>query len=153
MKCHDESIFQRFVDGELGVVARGRVASHVRKCERCRNLVDRLNGENSEISLLLGEEIAVPDLSRPIMERIRTAPGPSPGKFRYRFLVRGLQFAAAITLVVLFLIFLFQNRNSGPFNGNRDVLIRTAMVDGQAVQTHVFTSVESDIKFIWLEKM
>jgi hypothetical protein len=75
-----------------------------------------------------------------------------PGKARPGLLIRGLQIAAAVLLVALFLVFLFMDRDSGPFNGERDILIRTARVEGRAVQTHVFVSGDPDIKFIWLEK-
>jgi anti-sigma factor RsiW len=155
MKCYDESILQRLVDGELGALFGGRVASHLKKCRRCRDGVDGLSGENSEISRLFREDIKVPELRQPIMDKIRTARDQSrhPEKSRSRLLVRGLQIAAAIFLVALFLVFLFQDRNPGPFNGERDILIRTASVEGQAVQTHVFVSGDPDTKFIWLEKM
>ena len=154
MKCIDESILQRFVDGELGALPRSRVALHVKKCGRCRNYLDELERENSEISRLFREEIKAPELRQPIMDKIRGFRDESrhPGKARPGLLIRGLQIAAAVLLVALFLVFLFMDRDSGPFNGERDILIRTARVEGRAVQTHVFVSGDPDIKFIWLEK-
>lgn len=155
MKCYSEKVYQRFLDGELGPLLKRRVILHAKTCGKCRDWIHRLNRENSAISLLFQEAREAPDLSRPIMERIRISLGPSPNpeKSRSRFMVRGLQFAAAICLFVLFLVFLFQDRKPGPFNGNRDILIRTAMVDGHSVRTHLFASGDPDTIFIWLEKM
>jgi len=155
MKCYDESILQRFVDGELGVLLGGRVASHVKKCSRCRDCVDDLKRENSEISRLFREEIKAPEMRQPIMDKIRVARNEShhPGKARTGLLVWGLRIAAAILMVALLSVFLFYNKKTDVLTAEGDVLIRTAQVEGQTVQTHVFASGDLDTKFIWLEKM
>lgn len=155
MKCAGEMIYQRFVDGEVGLLQKFRIVSHLKKCESCREWVQCLNRENSEIALLFREDLEAPDLTQPIMEKIKSAGHRTfPGvKLLSPSLKVGLRIAAAFFLIVLFLVFLFQDRYPGQFNGEGDILIRTARVEGQAVQTHVFVSGDSDTKFIWLEKM
>jgi anti-sigma factor RsiW len=155
MKCYDESILQRFVDGETGALLLRRVAAHIKKCERCRSLAARLKRENDELAGILEEDVEPPDLSEPIMDKIRSTapPARSPIKSGIRLPVRALRIAATVALVVLFLVFLLLDRGSSSFIPEKEVLIRTARVEGRAVQTHIFDSGESETKFIWLEKI
>lgn len=155
MKCFTETIYQRFVDGELNPLLKMRVAGHVGRCGRCRERVDRLKGEDSRIALLLQPGPEAPDLRTSIMERI-TAAGEEPAhpqRPRLSLTWDWLPAAAVFVLVALFLISLFQNGDSGQHGGEGEVLIQAASVDGRPVQTHVFDSGNSDIRFIWLEKI
>ena len=155
MKCHSETVYQRFVDGDLGLLIKLRVVSHLKKCEICRRRVQMLRDENLGISHLFESDHEVPDLTQLIMSRINqsnTHVSRQPG-IRFPDLSWGLRIAAVFLLIAMFLFFLFQSRDSGTFTGKGDVLIRTAKVEGQAVQTHVFESGDSNTTFIWLEKI
>ena len=155
MKCFGETIYQRFVDDELTPLLKMRVARHIRRCGRCREGIERLNRENSRLTLLLQPEQEGPDLSRSIMDRITSSLAGTglPERSRSRLPWAWIPVAAAFILVAMFLLSPFQGRNSSHFKGEGKVLIQTATVDGRTVQTHVFESGDEDITFIWLEKM
>jgi hypothetical protein len=131
------------------------VARHIRRCGRCRERIERLNGENSRLTLLLQPEQEAPDLSQSIMDQITSAREGTahPERSRSRMSAAWILVAAAFILVALFLFSPFQSRNPGSFKGEREVLVQTATVDGRTVQTHVFESGDADITFIWLEKI
>ena len=116
---------------------------HLETCTLCRELVREREAENNQIKEIF-KTTFTPDLVPAVMEKLGT-----PGLFNYR---RVLAAAASILLVVFLFIFLFLITPTNSGAGEKQVILCSAHVDGQEVQSHIYESTGSNIRFIWLEK-
>jgi len=142
-KCLDELSVSMFLDDELTPGERERVESHLETCTLCRELARQLEAENTQIRKIF-KTTPAPDLVPAVMEKLGT-----PGLWNYRWM---LATAASVLLVVFLFIFLFLITPTNPEAAEKQVVLCSAQVDGQEVQSHIYESTKPDIRFIWLEK-
>lgn len=148
MKCPDEILYQQFIDRELTPAQERQAAAHLKKCRRCRQLVEQMKAENIAIGTGFEIDGQVPDLEPAVMDRI-VSPG-SKGKAVFRWL---LPIAASILLLVLLHFFvLMDNRGPMPETETR-ILVQSARVEGVATRLHIYDSRDPEVKFIWLQKI
>ena len=143
VKCLDELLVSMFLDDELPPGERKRVETHLETCTLCRELVRQREVENTQIKEIFNTTLT-PDLVPAVMEKLGT-----PGLLNYRWV---LATAASILLVVFLFIFLFLMTPTKSQTSEKQVILCSAKVDGQEVQSHIYESTEPDIQFIWLEK-
>jgi anti-sigma factor RsiW len=143
MSCYDESRYALFLDKELGSQERQEIEEHIYTCNRCREQVQRMEAENARLEEAFASR-GTPDLVSVVMARLKT-----PAKTR--MWPRLVAAAASVLVAALLFFFLFYS-NTLPENGETDVLLCNASVEGEEVQGHIYTSKEPDIQFIWLEK-
>jgi predicted anti-sigma-YlaC factor YlaD len=142
-KCLDELLVSMFLDDELTPGERKRVEAHLGACTLCRELVRQREAENTQIKKIF-KTTPAPDLVPAVMEKLGT-----PGLLHYRWIWAT---AASILVVVFLFIFLFLITPTNPQTGEKYVVLCSAQVDGQEVQSHIYESTKPDIQFIWLEK-
>jgi anti-sigma factor RsiW len=155
MKCFNEMTYMLFLDDELPGEKAHQISHHLKRCPQCRKLVQRLHEENTGISSLFALDHPVPDQAQLIFNRINTVP-KSPSRFdriNFPHLVRGMRIATLLLLIFLLSVFIFLNKKPAVSNLVQEVLLQSARVEGHSVQTHVFNSGDTDITFIWLEKI
>ena len=143
VKCLDELSVSMFLDDELTPGERKRVETHLETCTLCRELLRQREAENTQIKEIF-KTTPAPDLLPAVMEKLGT-----PGRLNYRWV---LATAASILLVAFLFIFLFLITPTNPETSEKQVILCSAQVDGQEVQSHIYESTEPDIQFIWLEK-
>jgi anti-sigma factor RsiW len=143
VKCLDELSVSMFLDDESAPGERKRVEKHLETCTRCRELLRQREAENTRIKEIF-KSTPTPDLVPAVMDKLGT-----PGLLNYR---RVLATAASILLVGLLFIFLFLITPTNPEASEKQVILCSAQVDGQEVQSHIYESTGPDIQFIWLEK-
>ncbi len=144
VKCLDELLVSMFLDNELVPEERKRVETHLETCTLCRELVRQREAENTQIKEIF-KTTPTPALVPAVMKRLGT-----PGLLNYRWV---LATAASILLVVFLFIFLFLISPTTPEASEKHVVLCSAQVDGQEVQSHIYESKGPDIQFIWLEKI
>lgn len=142
-QCLDELSVSMFLDDELTAGEKERVETHLGTCTLCRELVRQLETENRQIKKLFKTNPA-PDLVSAVMEKLAT-----PGLLNVRWV---LAIAASTLLVIFLFIFLFLIIPTNPEADEKQVVLCSARVDGQEVQSHIYESTKPDIRFIWLEK-
>ena len=143
VKCLDELSVSMFLDDELIPAERKRVETHLETCTLCRELVQQGEAENTQIRKIF-KTPPTPDLAPAVMKKLGT-----PGLLKYRWV---LATAASILLVGFLFIFLFLITPITPEASEKHVVLCSAQVEGQEVQSHIYESTEPDIQFIWLEK-
>lgn len=143
VKCLDELMVSMFLDNELAPGERKRVEMHLETCTLCRELVRQREAENTQIKKMFKTTLT-PDLVPAVMKKLRT-----PGLLNYRWV---LATAASILLVGFLFIFLFLILPTNSRASEKQVILCSAQVDGQEVQSHIYKSTKPDIQFIWLEK-
>jgi anti-sigma factor RsiW len=143
VKCLDELSVSMFLDDELTPGERKRVETHLETCTLCRELVQQREAENTQIKKIF-ITTPTPDLVPAVMKKLRV-----PGLMTYRWL---LATAASILLVGFLLILLFLITPTNSRASEKQVILCSAQVDGQEVQSHIYESTGPDIQFIWLEK-
>jgi predicted anti-sigma-YlaC factor YlaD len=143
VKCLDELSVSMFLDDESTPGERKRVETHMETCTLCRELVRQREAENTQIKEIFKTSPA-PDLVPAVMKKLGT-----PGGLNYRWV---LATAASILLAGFLFIFLFLVTPTTPEAGEKQVILCSAQVDGQEVQSHIYKSTGPDIQFIWLEK-
>ncbi|MCP5053497.1 MAG: hypothetical protein GY940_40400 [bacterium] len=145
-RCFAESHYALYLDKELGREESREIEEHIKECSRCKELVSRMEAENARIRRAL-ETHTAPDIASQVMARLEAPPAPRALP-RWRWAL-----TAAATLLVVGFLFFFLLFNSAP-TGNVEtrVILCTAKVEGQPVQSHIYESKEPDIQFIWLEK-
>jgi hypothetical protein len=142
-KCLDELSVSMFLDDELTPGERERVETHLGTCTLCRELVRQREAENTQIKEIF-KTTPAPNLVPAVMEKLGT-----PGLWNYRWVWAT---AASILVVVFLFIFLFLITPTNPETSEKYVVLCSAHVDGQEVQSHIYESTKPDIQFIWLEK-
>jgi anti-sigma factor RsiW len=161
VKCLDELLVSMFLDDELAPGERKRVETHLETCTFCRELVRQREAENTQIKEIFKTTLT-PDLVPAVMKKLGT-PGLSPGyqrdqRHQWSRLINQLNYrrvlatAASILLVGFLFIFLFLMTPTKSQTSEKQVILCSAQVDGQEVQSHIYESTEPDIQFIWLEK-
>ncbi|MGD2085670.1 MAG: zf-HC2 domain-containing protein [Candidatus Aminicenantes bacterium] len=143
VNCLDELLVSMFLDDELAPGERKRVETHLETCTLCRELVRQREAENAQIKEIF-KTTPTPDLVPAVMEKLGT-----PGLLNYRWI---LATAASILLVGFLFIFFFLITPTNPQASEKQVILCSAQVDGQEVQSHIYQSTGPDIQFIWLEK-
>lgn len=143
VKCLDELSVSMFLDDELAPGERKKVETHLGTCTLCRELVRQREAENTQIREIF-KTTPTPDLVPAVMEKLGT-----PGPLNYR---RVLATAASILLAGFLFIFLFLVTPTNSGTVEKQVILCSAQVDGQEVQSHIYESTGPDIRFIWLEK-
>ncbi len=143
VKCLDELAVSMFLDDELTPGERERVETHLGTCTLCRELVRQREAENTQIKEIF-KTTPAPDLVPAVMEKLGT-----PRLLNYRWVLAA---AASILLVVFLFIFLFLITPTNPEASEKHVVLCSAQVDGQEVQSHIYVSTKPEIQFIWLEK-
>jgi predicted anti-sigma-YlaC factor YlaD len=160
-KCLDELVVSMFLDDELAPGERKKAEIHLETCTLCRELVRQREAENTQIKEIF-KTTHTPDLVPTVMEKLKT-PGLSSSYQRdqrhqrsrlinllnYRWV---LATAASILLVGFLFIFLFLMTPTKSGTSEKQVILCSAQVEGQEVQSHIYESTEPDIQFIWLEK-
>lgn len=161
--CFDELSYAIYLDGEADAQTQQLIEAHLETCDRCRELVGRLQEENRQISASL-EPAEHPDvdLVPGVMDAIPAEPEAYEKSnvipmVRFR---RVLPYAATILIAAFLLVFavlFFQAPPTGDIDdtggGETRVILCRASVDGQTVEGHIFEDKdEPDIQFIWLEK-
>lgn len=142
-KCLDELLVSMFLDDELVPAERKRVEIHLETCTLCRELVRKREAESIQIKEIF-KTTPSPDLVPAVMKKLET-----PARLNYRWV---LATAASILLAGFLFIFLFLITPTTPEASEKQVILCSAQVDGQEVQSHIYESTEPDIQFIWLEK-
>jgi predicted anti-sigma-YlaC factor YlaD len=132
-----------FLDDELTPGERKRIETHLETCTLCRELVRQQEAENTQIKEIF-KSTPTPDLVPAVMKKLGT-----PGLLYNRWV---LATAASILLAGFLFIFLFLVTPTNPEAGEKQVILCSAQVDGQEVQSHIYESTGPDIQFIWLEK-
>lgn len=143
VKCLDELSVSMFLDDELTPGERKRVETHLETCTLCRELVRQQEVENTQIKEIF-KSTPTPDLVPAVMKKLG-----APGRLNYRWV---LATAASILLAGFLFIFLFLITPTNSRASEKQVILCSAQVDGQEVQSHIYQSKEPDIQFIWLEK-
>jgi anti-sigma factor RsiW len=155
MECFDEREAMLFLDGELPEEKARQISDHLKRCRQCGELVQRLREENTGISNLFALDHRIPDQTQLILKRIRTDRQflSGPARFHLPYFGWGLRVAAAVLLIFVLFVFIFIKKEPAVSGLDNGVLLQTARVDGHSVQTHIFSSGDEDITFIWLEKI
>jgi hypothetical protein len=143
VKCLDELVMSMFLDDELAPGERKGVEMHLETCTLCRELVRQQEAENKQIKKIF-KTTPIPDLAPAVMKKLGT-----PVLLNYRWV---LATAASILLVGFLFILLFLITPTNPEAIEKQVILCSAQVDGQEVQSHIYESTKPDILFIWLEK-
>ncbi|UCH95853.1 MAG: zf-HC2 domain-containing protein [Candidatus Aminicenantes bacterium] len=163
-ECFDQVRYTMFLDNELPHEERQRIEAHLETCSRCRELVQQMKMENTQIKEIF-KTTHTPDLVPAVMDKLGT-PGFSPGYQRYQChqrhqrsrLIKLLNYrwmlaaAASVLLAGFLFIFLFLMTPTKPETIETRVILCSATVEGQEVQSHIYESTDPDIQFIWLEK-
>jgi len=159
-KCFDELVYAMYVDGEVTPEEKKEIEIHLESCPKDRELVNRLEAENESLRNSEQWEIPVPDLVPAIREKlvsqdlsiqaIRLQGKKIISLHPYRW---GLAAAAAILVIVM--LFFFREKPGTISNnpGGKHVIVFSAKVEGQEVESHIYEDNESDTEFIWLEKI
>lgn len=143
INCLDELAVSMFLDDELAPGERKRVEMHLETCNLCRELVRQQEAENTQIKEIF-KTTPAPDLVPAVMEKLGI-----PGLLNYRWVWAT---AASLLVAVFLFIFLFLITPTNPETSEKYVVLCSAHVDGQEVQSHIYESTKPDIQFIWLEK-
>ncbi len=143
VNCLDELSVSMFLDDELTPGERKRIETHLETCTLCRELARQQEVENTQIKEIF-KSTPTPDLVPAVMKKLGT-----PGLLYNRWV---LATAASILLAGFLFIFLFLVTPTNSRTNEKQVILCSAQVDGQEVQSHIYESKEPDIQFIWLEK-
>ncbi len=160
--CFDETQYYEFVDNELTAEASQKIKDHLLTCRQCREFVREIEDENEGLRSLFGydkEEVSVgefsPNLEQRVMETLEAKPAHLTPGFR-----RLLAYVASIFIVLLSAVAILLFTGKGQPGGEsvtyqpaHEVLLRSASVEGQATQVHIFEDKDQDVKYIWLEKI
>jgi predicted anti-sigma-YlaC factor YlaD len=152
--CFHELAYAMYVDGETEAETKQEIETHLQSCTRCRELVQQLETENAQIKKTFeAPPIPGPDLAPIVMEKLAHDREKVIPLRRYRWV---LTTAATFLLAVFLLVVLVMDKptiSTQPGQqGEKQVILCTARVEGHNVQTHIYKSNEPDIQFIWLEK-
>lgn len=145
-RCFQEIVYYRFLDNESDPEERERVSAHLQGCRSCREFAAQIREENRKIGELFAPAGSVPDLVPGVIEKW------AGGKTRHLRNWRLAAAAAFLALGLLLSLLLLQESRPGP-QPDRQVVVQSARVQGQAAQAHIFTDKDPDVKFIWLEKI
>jgi len=143
-RCFEEIIYYGYVDKELAAGEMESIGKHLSQCNHCRDFVEQIREEN----LALGHALTMQEPAwnmEAIMDSLETQKHRDRPHWRL---------AAAAVILLGFLVFLFlfiDRKNMVPGPQDR-VVVRSAQVQGQEVQTHIFNSKESNATYIWLAK-
>jgi putative zinc finger protein len=157
MVCLDENRLAIYLDGELDTHDQQAVKTHIDTCARCKNQVMQLHEENEAIKSAYKVH-QVPDLMSIVIAKLDKV-NKDPGVVEVFALYPGfklrlwLSTAATLLLVGFLFFFLFFNKHIPLNRGEKQVVLCTAKVEGQSVESHIYISKEiPDVQFIWLEK-
>ena len=167
-ECLNESVLCMFLDNELEPEEKTEIITHLDTCAHCRELLQQLEQENHGLKEIFGISTAAepPDLALSVMKKIEPLDvhedhprqrRSNPGTL---FHSRWLWASAASILLAAFMIlyFLFLGTRSPLDTADTDnttetnIVLCSARVGGQDVQSHIYQPKDTDLQFIWLEK-
>jgi len=141
MKCIDNVLIQKFIDGETDSRETERIEKHLEGCAQCACNIEEHKAFTNFIKRALRQDIGVivPEFVKPVFR-----------KRRLDLKIRHYIYAASAAAAVLLFLFLFSDRNElypntlhliysfdGDFNSNRTV--------SQQEMTFIVTDVDGNI--------
>ncbi len=161
-KCFDELSASMFLEDEVAPGEKKRIEAHLETCARCRELLKKLEIENTRLKEIFKTTTASgsPDLVPRVMKELDAVDLPwarlQPRKANLIHLsnYRWVWATAASILLAAFLaiLVLLPGKQTPRDIPEEKVVLCYARVEGQEVQSHIYDDKDPGIQFIWLEK-
>ena len=153
MTCLSELQCQYYVENEMADDERIEVQHHLQQCPGCRERINRLQIEYEAIRQGLAIPTNVPDLESTITNLLHTEKRGAGKKATISLHKWRIGAAAALVAAVcLALLIWLQPRALRPLEGETEILVCSARVEGNQADSYIYHSEDPDTQYIWFEK-
>ena len=70
MGCFEDILYSRYLDEELSLSEKKKIEAHFKECKKCKNLLQKMEGENKGITDLFKVDHKMTNLTPIIMNKI-----------------------------------------------------------------------------------